>query len=746
MSFAATSSIPITKVVRIVFSAILLLGIIANPMDRSQAAPDDTLTVCSIGCSHTSIQAAVGAAFSGDTIQILTSTPHTEYDIVVNKDITIEGAGNDTSTIVQAAATQPAATNRVFFIASGTTAIIQNLTVQHGNSTHGAGINNGGTLTLINVNVEDNQENGIYNTGVLTVTNSIIQLNRATSGSYSYGGGIYNAAGITTLINTCISSNTANPRGGGIYNDGSLRIENSLINSNKVEKNAGQDSRGGGISNQGDLTIFDSTIQGNQVKNSNTLSAFGGGIYSSNSTLTITNTIIEKNFGSEVDNNLLGGGLLISGGEVEITNSTISGNYQISNGGGLYIINAPVNIDNSTIDNNTVDESGGGIIVLGEQVNLLNTTIISNTAVKNGGGIYIESTGIANITNTTIAENTTLSYGGGIYANGTLTITGSTINKNSTHTDGGGIYIMDGSGELTNSTVSSNYAQDSGAGLYFDLQGSKPVYLNNLTLTRNRARTDNLSGVGGGIYIDSASSQPVYVKNSILANNFRGNVLPTVYEDCYGVLHSLDYNLIQSTDNCTINGDIDHNQPPGVDPLLELLGDYGGPTQTHMPQAGSPVIDQANPDGCEDSAGATLVTDQRGNPRSVDGDGDAVSRCDIGAVEYAINPIPAITILNPASTEAGGEDFTLTVTGSDFVDVAVVQWKGTARNTTFVSDTQLSAQVNAADIAGQGSASITVLNPEPGGGVSNALEFTITPPIIPPPAEDEEIYIPIVVR
>ena len=184
MSFAATSSIPITKIVRIVFSAILLLGIIANPMDRSQAAPDDTLTVCGIGCSHTSIQAAVGAAFSGDTIQILTSTPHTEYDIVVNKDIIIEGASNDTSTIVQAAATQPAATNRVFFIASGTTAIIQNLTVQHGNSTHGAGINNGGTLTLINVNVEDNQENGIYNTGVLTVTNSIIQLNRATSGSY----------------------------------------------------------------------------------------------------------------------------------------------------------------------------------------------------------------------------------------------------------------------------------------------------------------------------------------------------------------------------------------------------------------------------------------------------------------------------------------------------------------------------------------------------------------------------------
>ena len=112
------------------------------------------------------------------------------------------------------------------------------------------------------------------------------------------------------------------------------------------------------------------------------------------------------------------------------------------------------------------------------------------------------------------------------------------------------------------------------------------------------------------------------------------------------------------------------------------------------------------------------------------------------SITPTINPTPAITSLNPASTQAGGGDFTLTVTGSNFVNGSVVQWNGTARTTTLASVTQLSAQIKAADIASQGSASITVLNPAPGGGVSNALGFSITAP-----ADDgEKIYLPIVIR
>jgi len=57
-----------------------------------------------------------------------------------------------------------------------------------------------------------------------------------------------------------------------------------------------------------------------------------------------------------------------------------------------------------------------------------------------------------------------------------------------------------------------------------------------------------------------------------------------------------------------------------------------------------------------------------------------------------------------------------------------VQWNGSARTTTYVSPTQLTAAIGAADIASPGTASVTVVNPVPGGGTSNALSFGIASP------------------
>ena len=89
------------------------------------------------------------------------------------------------------------------------------------------------------------------------------------------------------------------------------------------------------------------------------------------------------------------------------------------------------------------------------------------------------------------------------------------------------------------------------------------------------------------------------------------------------------------------------------------------------------------------------------------------------------NPTPTITSLNPASAIAGGSAFALTVNGTNFVSGSVVRWNGSDRTTTFVNDTQLSASIPAADIATAGSASVTVFNPTPGGGTSNAATFSI---------------------
>ena len=90
------------------------------------------------------------------------------------------------------------------------------------------------------------------------------------------------------------------------------------------------------------------------------------------------------------------------------------------------------------------------------------------------------------------------------------------------------------------------------------------------------------------------------------------------------------------------------------------------------------------------------------------------------------NPVPTLTSLQPTSASAGGAAFTLTVNGTNFISSSTVQWKGTALATTFVSATQLTASVMAAEIATAGPAAITIANPSPGGGTSNALNFAVT--------------------
>jgi hypothetical protein len=90
------------------------------------------------------------------------------------------------------------------------------------------------------------------------------------------------------------------------------------------------------------------------------------------------------------------------------------------------------------------------------------------------------------------------------------------------------------------------------------------------------------------------------------------------------------------------------------------------------------------------------------------------------------NPSPTVTTLSQISAAAGGAAFTLSITGTNFTPGSVVQWNGTNQITTYVSPTQLTVQITAADIATAGSATVSVLNGAPGGGISSATQVTLT--------------------
>jgi len=98
----------------------------------------------------------------------------------------------------------------------------------------------------------------------------------------------------------------------------------------------------------------------------------------------------------------------------------------------------------------------------------------------------------------------------------------------------------------------------------------------------------------------------------------------------------------------------------------------------------------------------------------------------VAAFGYAQAPVPFINQpLVPDAVAPGGPDFTLTVNGTGFVSKSTVNWNATPLATTFVSGSQLTATVPAADIAKPTTGWVTVVNPAPGGGTSNSAFFTV---------------------
>src|SRR5690606_3964828 len=220
------------------------------------------------------------------------------------------------------------------------------------------------------------------------------------------------------------------------------------------------------------------------------------------------------------------------------------------------------------------------------------------------------------------------------------TITQSTVSGNTAEVDGGGIYDLNGTLALTNSTVSGNSAPR-GGGLFVD--GSAAT-INSSTLAANTATSG-----GGGFYRDGTVGT-LRCKNSTGADN--SATLPAGGLDCNGTgVQSYGFNLIETITACSITPVANVGTDVyGQDPLLGALAGNGGATQTHLPAAGSPVIDQGSRTPV---AGGVLTADQRGQARPSDWPGVAneADGCDVGAVEVLAGA--ATHTLSGVVTEGG---------------------------------------------------------------------------------------------
>ena len=135
------------------------------------------------------------------------------------------------------------------------------------------------------------------------------------------------------------------------------------------------------------------------------------------------------------------------------------------------------------------------------------------------------------------------------------------------------------------------------------------------------------------------------IGNSILAGNRDGRFPsdPLFAPDCFNnepfTFTSFRGNLLGINANCNLSDTIFDGTPfdqvgtskAPLDPRLNTLFDYGGPTMTHALLLGSPAIDRGT-----GVTSATFFdcpkTDQRGGPRG--GTGGTGKGCDVGAFEY----------------------------------------------------------------------------------------------------------------
>jgi hypothetical protein len=326
------------------------------------------------------------------------------------------------------------------------------------------------------------------------------------------------------------------------------------------------------------------------------------------STITFANTVVSP-ITLTSGELVIGKNLTIQGPGANLL--TISGNnasrvFNISSG-------VTVTLDRLTIANGrTSSRVGGGILNNdGSTLTLTNSTvsgnsISGNTNIKQGGGIF--NSGTVNLTNSTLSGNSvsggaSANVGGGIYNSGTLTLTNSTLSGNSvtnSGNEGGGIQNF-GTLTITSSTLSGNSAT---------------------------------GGSGGGILNQNTAT----IRNTIIAGNNATNG-----PDVWGALTSLGYNLIGNNANTIITpttGDQVGTAANPINPLLALLGNYGGPTQTQRPLLGSPAIN-TGVTATDPITNTTITTDQRGFTRP---QGNAP---DIGAVET--NYILAATSGTPQS-------------------------------------------------------------------------------------------------
>lgn len=97
-------------------------------------------------------------------------------------------------------------------------------------------------------------------------------------------------------------------------------------------------------------------------------------------------------------------------------------------------------------------------------------------------------------------------------------------------------------------------------------------------------------------------------------------------------------------------------------------------------------------------------------------------------------PVPTITTVNPNTVQQGSEDTTITITGDNYRSVSVVTFGAVTISSSLVDQQTISAVIPQVQLETGRTVPIAVVNPTPGGGISNSFSFLVgtnPPPPVP---------------
>ena len=545
---------------------------------------------------------------------------------------------------------------------------------------------------------------------------------QAACGAVSSGGGFF-TYGSATVTGSTFTNNHAYDSGGGFLADDAVVTNSTFTGNNAGGESAESD---GASASQLPAPLSNHVTASDSESGSSQCLCVGGGFAVATGVGDVTaasvgdaqvtgSTFIANGAGCNVDCLGSGGGFF-SGAGATVSGSTFGDPSDPENGsnsagcfeecgayGGGFYSAGTTNVDTSTFVFNgngclgLCGAEGGGFFA-GDGEQML-TSLGVTDKLPSGASALLQGDGGVTVVQSTFTLNEAGCIlfecggsGGGFYASGnpTVDVTASTFNGNDSLWDGGALAVNGGIGinticeggcgtdtTITNSTVTGN-SSGYPAAISVAREGDTLTLVNdtidsNTIVLRDtqtcatlcaaaEARVQDCECYAANIIAADLTSFGTDVTHPLLDQGAEPVATFDNIENCWYEDSTSEGFNFSDDDSCNFTESTD-NVADGNDPMLGALANNSGPTQTMLPQPGSPLIDAIQPvSECQ------VDVDQRGVSRP------QIKGCDTGAVEVLgaslrVDKVVTGTLGNPVP--ANGYSFSVSCTDGTSATLAV---------------------------------------------------------------------------